>query len=55
MAFCGSALLFCLRCLSQTIFTIRAFGFYEVVSCTNYGLHTADVATTGILLLQNYS
>ena len=27
----------------------------EVVSYTNYGLHTADVAATGVLLLQNHS
>ena len=27
----------------------------EVVSNTNYGLHTADVAATGILFLQNCS
>ena len=30
-------------------------GCNEVVSYTKYGLHTADVAATGVLLLQNYS
>ena len=28
---------------------------HEVVSCTDCGLHTADFAATGILLLQNCS
>ena len=51
----GSALCFCLRSLSQTIFHNSRVECHEVVSFTNYGLHTADVAATDVLLLQNYS
>ena len=48
-------LVFCLRCLSQTTFTTRAFDVLRQYPTPNCGLHTGDFAATGILLLQNCS
>ena len=45
---------FCLRCLSEAICTTRALNVLRQYSYTNHGLHTADFAATGILLLQNF-
>ena len=50
----GSALFFCLPCLSQTISQLARL-MSEAVSYTKYGLHTADFAASRILPLRSYS
>ena len=46
---------FCLRCQSHATFHDSRAKCSDVVPYTNCGLHTADVAATGILLVQKCS
>ena len=50
----GSALFFCLRCPAADSVHNSRVERSEIVSYTNYGLHTADVAATRLLLFMNY-